>query len=220
MYLWNHRFSKIPPKNLIDFCPARFNISKYLVHRIFLSRNRIKFFVGILENRWFHKTFSYYLTFNQDVQLLNFCPLSDWYYPRLATAHDFIVTCSNFKILEILLRGLLSAAPSSYVQYVHILTWDRSSNMIGPAKGFLGVLSFMICILFSINQLLHEFKNNYAYYIAQDFCNKFIEVKNFVGCMVSRPNWLLHHWTFLRLLIRWTPNANQSTLILLFESGD
>ena len=22
--LWNHRFSKIPPKNLIDFCPGRF----------------------------------------------------------------------------------------------------------------------------------------------------------------------------------------------------
>ena len=24
MYLWNHQFSKIPPKNLIDFCPGRF----------------------------------------------------------------------------------------------------------------------------------------------------------------------------------------------------
>ena len=145
MYLWNHWFSKIPPKNLIDFCPARFNISKYLVHRIFLSRNRIKFFVGILENRWFHKTFSYYLTFNQDVQLLNFCPLSDWYYPRLATAHDFIVTCSNFKILEILLRGLLSAAPSSYVQYVHRVTSEVAVSFLpeivaqiwlDPPRGF------------------------------------------------------------------------------------
>ena len=33
-----------------------------------------------------------------------------------------------------------------------------------------------------------EAKNNYAYNIPQDICNKFIEVKNFVGCMVSRPN--------------------------------
>ena len=38
-----------------------------------------------------------------------------------------------------------------------------------------------------------EVKNNYAYYIPQDICNKFIEVKIFVGCMVSRPNRLLHH---------------------------
>ena len=38
-----------------------------------------------------------------------------------------------------------------------------------------------------------EVKNNYAYYIPQDICNKFIEVNFFVGCMVSRPNRLLHH---------------------------
>ena len=33
-----------------------------------------------------------------------------------------------------------------------------------------------------------EGKNEYAYYIPQDICNKLIEVKNFVGCMVPRPN--------------------------------
>ena len=33
-----------------------------------------------------------------------------------------------------------------------------------------------------------EVKNNYAYNIRQDICNKFIEVKFFVGCMVSQPN--------------------------------
>ena len=33
-----------------------------------------------------------------------------------------------------------------------------------------------------------EVKNKYAYYIPQDICNKLIKVKNFVGCMVSRPN--------------------------------
>jgi hypothetical protein len=33
-----------------------------------------------------------------------------------------------------------------------------------------------------------EVKKKYAYYIPQDICNKLIEVKNFVGCMVSRPN--------------------------------
>ena len=38
-----------------------------------------------------------------------------------------------------------------------------------------------------------EIKNNYAYNILQDICNKFMEVKFFVGCMVSPPNPLLHH---------------------------
>ena len=38
-----------------------------------------------------------------------------------------------------------------------------------------------------------EVNNNYAYYILQDIGNKFIEVKFFVGCLVSRPNRLLHH---------------------------
>ena len=45
MYLWNHWFSKIPPKNLIDFSPARFNISKYLVYKIFLGWNLSNFSV-------------------------------------------------------------------------------------------------------------------------------------------------------------------------------
>ena len=35
-----------------------------------------------------------------------------------------------------------------------------------------------------------EVKNEYAYYIPQDICNKLIEVKFFVGCMVSQPNCL------------------------------
>ena len=33
-----------------------------------------------------------------------------------------------------------------------------------------------------------EVKNNYAYVITQDICNKFIEVNFWVGCMVSQPN--------------------------------
>ena len=45
MYLWNHWFSKIPPKNLIDFSPGRFNISKYLVYKIFLGWNLSNFSV-------------------------------------------------------------------------------------------------------------------------------------------------------------------------------
>ena len=32
-----------------------------------------------------------------------------------------------------------------------------------------------------------EVKNNYAYYIPQDICNKFIELKFFVECMVGCP---------------------------------
>ena len=33
-----------------------------------------------------------------------------------------------------------------------------------------------------------EVKNNYAYVITQDICNKLIEVNFWVGCMVSQPN--------------------------------
>ena len=33
-----------------------------------------------------------------------------------------------------------------------------------------------------------EVKNNNAYVITQDICNKFIEVNFCVGCMVSWPN--------------------------------
>ena len=51
MYLWNHRFSKIPPKNLIDFCPARFiqHKFKYLFYKNLLAQKSIK---------WFHKRHS------------------------------------------------------------------------------------------------------------------------------------------------------------------
>ena len=38
-----------------------------------------------------------------------------------------------------------------------------------------------------------EVKNNYAYVIMQDICNKFVEVKFCVGCMVSPPNHLYQH---------------------------
>ena len=37
-----------------------------------------------------------------------------------------------------------------------------------------------------------EVKNKYAYNIPQDICNKLIEVKFFVGCMVPRPNRIVH----------------------------
>ena len=36
-----------------------------------------------------------------------------------------------------------------------------------------------------------EVKNNYAYVIMQDICNKVIDVIFYVGCMVSPPNCLL-----------------------------
>ena len=39
-----------------------------------------------------------------------------------------------------------------------------------------------------VASMTSEVKNNYAYNIPHDICNKFIEVKFFVGCMVSRPN--------------------------------
>ena len=34
--------------------------------------------------------------------------------------------------------------------------------------------------------MTYEVKNNYAYYTLQDICNRFIEIKKIVGCMVSR----------------------------------
>ena len=36
--------------------------------------------------------------------------------------------------------------------------------------------------------MIWEVKNNYAYIITQDICNKFIEVNFCVGCKVSWPN--------------------------------
>ena len=45
-----------------------------------------------------------------------------------------------------------------------------------------------------------EVKNNYAYVITQDICNKFIEVNFCVGCMVSPPNRLLQDSTTMSLI--------------------
>ena len=69
------KFSKIPPKNLIDFCPeSLFRLGMYaltwvyrvplrliktnqmyLVYKTFQCRNQSNFFGGILESRWFSK---------------------------------------------------------------------------------------------------------------------------------------------------------------------
>ena len=50
-----------------------------------------------------------------------------------------------------------------------------------------------------------EVKNNYAYVIMEDICNKFIEVNFSVGCMVLQPNHLLQDLTTMSLIkkIRW-----------------
>jgi hypothetical protein len=45
-----------------------------------------------------------------------------------------------------------------------------------------------------------EVKNNNAYVIMQEICNKFIEVIFFVGCMVPWPNRLLQHLTAMSLI--------------------
>ena len=45
-----------------------------------------------------------------------------------------------------------------------------------------------------------EVKNNYAFVITQNICNKFIEVNFCVGCMVSRPNHLLQDSTTMSLI--------------------
>ena len=45
-----------------------------------------------------------------------------------------------------------------------------------------------------------EVKNNYAYVIAQDICNKFIEANFCVGCMVSQPNHLLQRSPTMSLI--------------------
>ena len=76
------RLSKIPPKNLIDFCPERLFIlgmlcthlsrvnlgiiktnRMHLVYKTFMAtllhgQKSIKFFGGILENRWFYEIHS------------------------------------------------------------------------------------------------------------------------------------------------------------------
>ena len=55
------------------------------------------------------------------------------------------------------------------------------------------ILASEVCFWPLTASMTSEAKNNYAYNIPQDICNKFIEVKFFVGCMVSWPNQLLHH---------------------------
>ena len=101
MYLWNHWLSKIPPKNLIDFCPKSLfrlgmlctHLSRvvlriiktnhmYLVYKTFQGRNLSNFFGGILENRWFHK---YILT------------LSDLYINKHTRLHNKVWCLSSTK---------------------------------------------------------------------------------------------------------------------------
>jgi hypothetical protein len=53
-----------------------------------------------------------------------------------------------------------------------------------------------------------EVKNNYAYVIKQDICNKFIEVNFCVGCMVSGPNHLLQRSTTMSLIKKIIDNIN------------
>ena len=60
-----------------------------------------------------------------------------------------------------------------------------------------------------------EVKNKYAYNIPQDICNKLIEVKNFVGCMVPRPNRIVNHWTSLDYQWDFTPTL---ALNIVFQS--
>ena len=43
-------------------------------------------------------------------------------------------------------------------------------------------------------------KNNHAYVITQDICNKFIDVNFCLGCMVSQPNPLLQGSTNMSLI--------------------
>ena len=61
-----------------------------------------------------------------------------------------------------------------------------------------------------------EVKNNYAYVITKDICNKFIEVKFFMGCMVSRPNRLLQRSTTMSLINKINRNHNASMYVLFF----
>ena len=45
-----------------------------------------------------------------------------------------------------------------------------------------------------------EVKNNYAYVITQDICNKFIAINCCVGCMVLQQNRLFQHSTTMSLI--------------------
>ena len=69
-----------------------------------------------------------------------------------------------------------------------------------------------------------EVKNNYAYVVTQDICNKFIEVNFCVGCMVSKPNRLLQRWTIMALINKIMKGVHQNlhsidSLIYRQETG-
>jgi hypothetical protein len=49
-------------------------------------------------------------------------------------------------------------------------------------------LAFEGCFWPLTASMTSEVKNDYAYIITQDICNRFIEVNFRVGCRVSRPN--------------------------------
>ena len=60
-------------------------------------------------------------------------------------------------------------------------------------------LAYAGCFLPLTASMTSEVKNNYAYVITQDICNKFIEVNFCVGCI-----WSISKLNILRLLIRFT----------------
>ena len=61
-------------------------------------------------------------------------------------------------------------------------------------------LASEVCFWPPTASMTSEVKNNYAYVIMQDICNKFIEVNFCVGCMVSQPNRVLQHLTTMPLI--------------------
>ena len=63
-----------------------------------------------------------------------------------------------------------------------------------------------------------EAKNKYAYVIRQKICNKFIEVKFSVGCMVWVPNRLFQDWTSFGLLIRLNSWCIESSALIPVHS--
>ena len=111
MYLWNYQFSKIPPKNLIDFCPERLfrlgmlctQLSRvalriiktnhmHLVYKIFQDRNLSKFSVvfGKIDNSI--DTFRHYLTFSFSTKmgLIKLVFISTYLFRR-AWSHGVVV---------------------------------------------------------------------------------------------------------------------------------
>ena len=60
-----------------------------------------------------------------------------------------------------------------------------------------------------------EVKNNYAYVITQDICNRFIEVNFCVRCMVLEPNRLLQRLTTMSLINKIHGYARRSSQDLL-----